>query len=251
MRAYAGPMAVMILGGTARGRQLAELLSARGVDVMSCLAGRTASRIPLPGRVRVGGFGGADGLALFLRDERPDLLVDATHPFAATMSWNAHQAAAATGVPLLRLAAPSWRQLPDAARWTWVANHDAAAVAIPATGRVLLTVGRQELPRYLPLGDRDVVARVVDPPDVALPPRWTLLRSRGPFDLASERALQAGPPPVATLVTKDSGGTDPDPKLIAAAEIDARVVVIERPPAPVWEHEVATATAAADWIAER
>ena len=222
-------MTVLVLGGTAEARALAGLLVADGVDVLSSLAGRV-SRPALPvGRVRVGGFGGVDGLATFLVEHRVRSVVDATHPFAARISANAAAACARTGIPLLRLARPGWGDHPDADRWTWV---DSLTEVLPLPGeRPVLTTGRQGLAELLPWADRAVLARVVDPPELELPPTWRLVRSRGPYDLPGERALlrEHG---ADLLVTKDSGGTHTAAKLDAARELGVRVVVVRRPPEP-------------------
>ena len=119
-------MTILILGGTAEARQLAAALVADGLDVISSLAGRVNSPSLPPGRVRVGGFGGADGLAEYLRGHQVSAVVDATHPFAATISVNALQAANRTSTPLVRLERPGWRGHPRAGSWTWVANGAAA-----------------------------------------------------------------------------------------------------------------------------
>lgn len=232
-------MDVLVLGGTGLARRLAQALVDRRIDVVTSLAGVTASRRPVPGASRIGGFGGVDGLADYLRSSGVRAVVDASHPFAATISDHAALAAERADVPLLRLAAPSWREMPGSTAWTWVDGHEAAArAAREVGGRVLLTVGRQPVPHYLAsLADRSVIARCIDAPDVRLPLSWTVLRARGPFDLESERALMAG---VDVLVSKDSGGTELDPKLVAAAELGTAVVMVSRPPAPAYGVDVAT-----------
>ena len=223
-------MTVLLLGGTGEARALAGLLVADGVDVLSSLAGRV-SRPALPaGRVRVGGFGGVDGLATFLVEHRVAVLVDATHPFAATISANAALACARTDTPLLRLARPGWSTHPDAVAWTWV-DDVTGALGVPGD-RPVLTTGRQSLAAFLPWADRAVLARVVDPPELALPATWRLVRSRGPYDLPGERAL-LGEHRADLLVTKDSGGEHTAAKLDAARELGVPVVVVRRPPGPL------------------
>jgi precorrin-6A/cobalt-precorrin-6A reductase len=218
---------ILILGGTGEARELAAALVDRGVDVLTALAGRV-SRPALPaGRVRVGGFGGVDGLAAFLAGNRVDVVVDATHPFAARISANAAAAAETLGIPLIRLVRPSWRDHPDASRWTWVSSNVEAMAAAPAATRPLLTTGRQTLAEFLPWADRSVVARVVDPPEFEVPPAWTIIRSRGPYDLRSEGALMRDRT-VDLLVTKDSGGSATSAKLDAAAALGIPVIVIAR-----------------------
>lgn len=232
-------MTVLVLGGTGEGRQLAAALHADGVRVVSSLAGRV-SRPALPeGELRTGGFGGAEGLAAYLRDACVDLVVDATHPFAARISASAAAAAALTGIPLVRLQRPGWREHPDADRWTWVPDAAAARAAADGARRPFLTTGRQSLPDFLPWADRAVLARVVDPPELPLPERWTLLLARGPYERAAEQALMAGHG-VDCLLTKDSGGDLTAAKLDAAGALGVPVVVIERPPPPPGVPMVAT-----------
>ncbi len=224
-------MTVLILGGTAEARALAAELVADGVDVVSSLAGRV-SRPALPaGGARVGGFGGAVGLATYLTEHRIDAVVDATHPFAAQISANAAAAAEQTRTPLVRLERPSWREHPDAERWTWVPDVAAARDAAESCSRPFVTTGRQSLEVYLPWADREVLVRVVDPPTFVLPERWTVLRARGPYDEADERELMADRQ-VGALLTKDSGGDHTAAKLGVAAELGIPVVVVERPPRP-------------------
>lgn len=237
-------MTILLLGGTAEARNLAAVLAAADVDVVSSLAGRVSQPALPVGRVRVGGFGGVAGLTAFLVDHRISAVVDATHPFAATISANAAQACAATQTPLLRLARPGWAEHPDADRWRWV--DDVAGALDASGGRPVLTTGRQSLPAFLAWADRAVLARVVDPPDLVLPPAWRLLRSRGPYDLAGERALLREHR-ADLLVTKDSGGTQTVAKLAAARELDVPVVVIRRPLAQAGQ-AVADVAAAQRWV---
>lgn len=246
-------MDVLILGGTMMARALAGLLVEDGIDVTTSLAGRTRRPRALPGAVRLGGFGGPDGLAAWLAGHRPGCVVNAVHPFAAAMSVNAAEACARTGTPLARLEPPSWRALPASRRWTWVANHDEAARALGTLpDPVLLTIGRQETAHYLPLGDRDITHRVIDAPDEPLPATWTLLTQRGPFTEAGERALMADPAhPIATLVTKDSGGTRPDPKLVVADQTGAHVVMIARPPGPRHGDRLTSPSQGLAWVRAR
>lgn len=244
-------MTVLVLGGTGEARALAGLLVDAGIDVMSSLAGAVSQpRLPA-GPTRVGGFGGVTGLADFLASQRVSAVVDATHPFAARISANAVAACGSAGVPLLRLARPGWSDHPDSARWHWVADHEEAAATAARLGqRVLLTTGRQHLDELVAgLGHHTVVARVVDPPEIDLPATWQVIRSRGPYDLVSERDL-LHTNAIDVLVTKDSGGALTVAKLDAARELGVEVVVVRR---PVWPGEsttpqVSSAASAYDWI---
>ena len=243
---------VLILGGTAEARDLAARLETKGVPLTSSLAGRVSRpRLPV-GPVRVGGFGGADGLVQWLRDHEVTSVVDATHPFAGTMGAHAAQACSRLGLPLLRLARPGWSEHPDAASWTWVDGHEEArAAADEVGGTPFVTTGRQTLHHHVDAwADRPVVVRLVEPPEQPLPSAWTVLRSRGPFDVAGEETLMREHG-IGVLLTKDSGGAFTEAKLAAARQVGVPVVVVRRPARAEGVAEVSDAGAAADWVGTR
>lgn len=223
---------VLILGGTAEARALAAALSARpGVRVTTSLAGRVARPGAVDGEVRVGGFGGAEGLAGWLRREGVSALVDATHPFAESITANAVRAAASTGVPTVVLRRPGWRPGPGD-RWHPVPSLDAAANLLPGLGRrVFLTTGRLGLASFAHLTQLRFVVRSVDPPEPPMPPDTRVLLARGPFTVPGETALLREHR-VDVLVTKDSGGAATAAKLTAARGLGLPVVVVGRPPLP-------------------
>lgn len=234
---------VLILGGTAEARELAARLVEAGVDVTSSLAGRVSRpRLPVGG-VRIGGFGGADGLADYLVAEGITDLVDATHPFAATMTRHAAQAARSTGIPVVRYARPGWEERPDAPGWHWAPTlEQVCRVAGEIGSRPFLSGGRQTLPAFASWTDRDVLVRVVEPLDAPPLPRWTVIEDRGPYRLDGERELLQHHR-IDVLVTKDSGGAYTSAKLDAAAELAISVVVLARPAPPEGLNMVTTVDA--------
>lgn len=236
---------VLVLGGTGEARRLATALVAEGVDVLSSLAGRVADPVLPPGGVRIGGFGGAEGLARWLREDPVRAVVDATHPFAAVMTASAARAAAATGVPLLRLQRPGWTAQPGD-DWRWVGSLEEAAEAVSGFARVFLTTGRTGLAAFAGL-TQEVVVRSVDPPEPPLPARTTVVLERGPFSVADELALLREHR-VDVVVTKDSGGHLTEAKLTAARELVIPVVLVRRPPLPPGVPTVATVDQALAWV---
>lgn len=239
---------ILVLGGTAEGREVAQALLNRGTSAMLSLAGRTSQPLTV-GPVRSGGFGGAAGLAAYLRSAGVRAVVDTTHPFAEAMTHHALLACNEVGVPLLRLARPGWSEHGLAGQWHWVNGHADAVVAVSELeGPILLTVGRQHTLDYAErLGDRRVVARVAEPPSGALPPRWVLLCARGPFTPEGERQLLSEHN-INVVVTKDSGGSLTEAKLHAAAERQAAVVMIRRPKTPEGITVVSTTAQVLDWL---
>jgi precorrin-6A/cobalt-precorrin-6A reductase len=192
------------------------------------------------GEVRIGGFGGVDGLTAWIIEQGVTAVVDATHPFASTMTAHAVAACAATDVPLVVLRRPGWPPEPG---WVWADSLDAAAARLPSLGaRVFLTTGRTSLPVFAGL-DLEFLARCVDPPSGPLPRRAQVLLDRGPFTVAGERALlrEHG---IDVLVTKDSGGPLTSAKLAAARAEGVRVLVVRRPALPPGVEAVGTVEAA-------
>jgi precorrin-6A/cobalt-precorrin-6A reductase len=223
---------LLILGGTGDAHQLATATQhISGLTVISSLAGRTQQPILPSGQVRVGGFGGEQGLIDYLRDQGIDLVIDATHPFARQISENASGAALACGIPFLVLERSAWQQHPGD-NWLEVADHQSAAELLPSLGqRIFLTIGRQELGFYAHLQDLWFLMRSIDPPDPITMPPGKLLLAKGPFDLHSERDLLLKYQ-IQTIVTKNSGGSATYAKIVAAQELGLPIVMIQRPTAP-------------------
>ncbi|RVO76111.1 cobalt-precorrin-6A reductase [Sinorhizobium medicae] len=224
-----GKPRILILGGTTEARQLAEhLASDPRYDAAVSLAGRTAEPRPQPLPTRIGGFGGAEGLAAFLLDEGIALLVDATHPFAARISQNAAAAARITGTPILALRRPDWEAGPGD-RWTRV---DSVSEAVSALGeaprRVFLAIGRQEAFHFKKAPQHSYVIRSVDPitPPLDLPDATAILAS-GPFAERDETELLERNR-IDAIIAKNSGGAATFGKIAAARKLGIEVVMVER-----------------------
>lgn len=236
-------MRLLLLGGTAEGRALAKTLHPQ-VDIISSLAGRVPDPALPVGPVRIGGFGGVDGLRTWLHDERIDAVVDATHPFAATMTAHAASACGDLGVPLLVLARPQW----DTGTATVVKSDTEAAeeVARQRYSRIFLTSGRSAINAFAG-SDAWFLIRVVTAPDT-LPRRHRLVLSRGPYRFDDELHLMTRHR-IDALVTKNSGGAMTRAKVDAAAALGIPVVMVARPPLPDGVTTVGTVEAAARWVA--
>ncbi|MDQ1730597.1 MAG: precorrin-6A/cobalt-precorrin-6A reductase [Pseudonocardiales bacterium] len=249
-------MRLLILGGTGEARSLAARLdegSARrdlpGIAFTSSLAGRV-SRPALPkGPVRIGGFGGIQGLVAYLRDSATDAVVDATHPFAAGISANAAAATSQLETPLLMLRRPGWLA-GQQDNWQRVPTITAVTDLLrdQPPSRVLLTTGRRDLAVFAGLPEHHFVIRSVDPPHAgSLPPRRTLILARGPYTVQGETELMIEQQ-IDVLVTKDSGGQLTVAKLIAARELGVAVIMVDRPPPPTDVQTVETVEDALRWI---
>lgn len=237
---------LLILGGTADAARLARALAHfPHIKVISSLAGRTEGVPDLPGLVRVGGFGGAEGLAEFLRTAAIDRVVDATHPFAARISAHAAQACADAGVPRLMLARPEWQRT-DGDRWIEVADMAAAAAALPGLGRrAFLTVGIGEAAAFAAVPDVWFLVRLIA--DQPLPlAEYIVVTGKGPFDAQAEQALMTAHG-VDVVVTKASGGSATYGKIAAARALGLPVLMVKRPPPPAGER-ADSVEAAMRWV---
>jgi precorrin-6A/cobalt-precorrin-6A reductase len=226
-------MRILILGGTAEARQLAAALADRlAFAVTLSLAGRTAQPLPQLVPVRMGGFGGPEGLARYLRDERIDVLIDTTHPYAAVISANAAKAADAAAVKLLAMRRPPWIKL-DGDHWIEVDSVEAAVAALgSAPLRVFLTLGRNELQPLAAAPQHHYLIRSVDPVDPPLAvPHATYITARGPFTEADDRALLERHR-IERIVAKNSGGAATYGKIEAARALGLPVIMLKRPVLP-------------------
>lgn len=211
------------------------------------LAGRTGKPVLPPVAHRIGGFGGAQGLADWLSAERIDAVVDATHPFAARISANAAMAARQLGLPLLFLQRPPWRQ-EDGDNWTRVRAMGQAAAALgDQPTRVFLGIGRQEVAAFKAAPQHVYLVRAVEPPAADdLPPHSEVILQRGPFALAAERELLSAHS-IDVVVSKNSGGEAAYAKIAAARQLGLPVVVVDRAPLPRGEM-AAGVDAAVRWL---
>jgi precorrin-6A/cobalt-precorrin-6A reductase len=227
------PLKLLILGGTTEASALARKIAgdARLAPLLS-LAGRTTNPQPQPIPTRAGGFGGIEGLARFLRDEKIDAVVDATHPYADQMSAHAVAACKENGVPLASLVRAAWKH-EAGDRWQVVADTEAAALALGAEPRrVFLSLGRQDLHVFAAAPQHHYLARLIELPDqAALPPNLRLLQARGPFDRADEERLLREER-IDVMVSKNAGGTATYAKIEAARALGLPVVMIARPHKP-------------------
>ena len=241
---------ILLLGGTAEASALAQRIAEDGrFDGALSLAGVTRSPMASPLATRTGGFGGADGLAAYLRRHGIGALVDATHPFASAMSVNAAAAAVSAAVPCIAVCRPAWEERPGD-RWTRVPGIPAAAAALGAAPQtVFLTVGRKELAPFRAAAQHRYIVRSVDPPPAEdLPANATVIAARGPFAPDDEERLLRDRG-IETVVTKNSGGSATAAKLTAARRLGLPVIMVERPPAPA--DSVATAEEAWQWLLAR
>jgi precorrin-6A/cobalt-precorrin-6A reductase len=224
---------ILILGGTAEARQIAASLMALGHDVTSSLAGVTSHPLLPEGKMRVGGFGGAEGLRAYLQQNSTDVLVDATHPFAAIISRNAYEALEGTAAQLLRFEREAWTKV-DGDNWISVAALSEAARILPSNAKVFVTTGRKELLQFLDRTDLSGVIRTVEPPAETLPLNWRVILDRPPHTLESELILFQNEA-FTHVISKNAGGLATRSKLDAARQRGLSVVMIQRPFKPACE----------------
>ena len=247
------PRRLLILAGTGEAAALARAAAAAfsgRLEVINSLSGRFVQPGRIAGAVRIGGFGGAKGLADYLRGERIDMVVDATHPFAQTISANACEACASANVPRLVLTRPRWRKRP-ADRWIEVDDMaEAAAELRRRGGRALITIGVKELHQFANLPDVFCLVRLIELSAAPLPlANYEVVTGRGPFTVAAEKALLAGRR-IDVVVSKASGGKAIRAKITAARAMNLPVIMVRRPPDPEGER-TSRIPAALGWIAER
>lgn len=221
---------ILILGGTADARELASALHKTGFEILESLAGVTKTRHPRDHQIRVGGFGGAEGLARFVERNAITAVIDATHPFAKNISWAACAAAAKSNVPMLRYIRAAWERL-EGADWRSVGDLAEAASILPSNARAFLTVGGNSLAPFIVRSDIWFLFRSIEPVEMPFKNGEAIIQ-RPPFTLEAEIALLKSHQ-ITHLVTKNSGGSKTYAKIEAAQNLTLPIIVIERPVLPV------------------
>ncbi|KAF1011303.1 MAG: Precorrin-6A reductase [Pseudomonas fluorescens] len=214
---------ILLLGGVTEALAIARTL---GPEHIYSLAGVGRVPIDLSCQVRVGGYGGAEGLAQFIRDEQITLVLDATHPYAAQISHNAAHAARLCGVPCWALRRPAWQAqaLDD---WREVGNWNELVEALKPFRRPLFTLGREPLQHLdeIPVGQFWTLRALEVYPGNE---RCEVIGARGPFALEDERALFECRR-IDVLISKNSGSLATEPKLEVARERGVPVLILKRP----------------------
>lgn len=236
-------MTVLVLAGTTEARELCTALSEAGVSALASLAGATRLRAKYAVPMRIGGFGGAEGLAEWITSHDISALIDATHPFAAHMPWHAASAAQQTGLPRLRLMRPAWLVREE---WTSVDDLRAAADALPAGATAFLSTGRGTIAPFAERPDIRFVLRSIEPPR-DLPSHIQSIVARPPFSIEDEIDMLSRHG-ITQLISKNSGGMG-ETKLEAAARLDLPVIMVNRPAQPPGP-SCATVAEAVAWTAQ-
>ena len=220
---------ILILAGTPEARRLIHKLQDRmpHVDLLASLAGAVQDLPDLGVGFRVGGFGGIDGLSAFLKQEQISCLVDATHPFAQTISAHAAAAAPQAGIPLLRLERPAWEPQPED-KWIEALSLEDAARLLPEGARPLIAVGRKEIGRFVHRTDLTALVRMIEPPATEFPMGWKLILERPSADATEEGKLLRHHG-ISHVVSKNSGGSQSYAKIAAASSLGLPVIMVRRP----------------------
>ena len=210
---------------------LATAIARAGIGAVYSYGGRTRAPADQPLPTRIGGFGGASGLADYVRRERITHVIDATHPFAAEMSRNAVEACTETATPLIALERAPWTKAPGD-NWIEVVDVNAAVAALPEVpANVFLAIGRQHIAPFATKPQHTYTLRFVDPPEAPLPFAADMIVSRGSFTLDGELELLRTRG-IAWIVARNSGGDGARAKIDAARRLGLPVIMISRPELP-------------------
>lgn len=224
-------MTLLLLAGSGEAKRIAWALTDSGIDVVASLAGATRSPEPMPVPTRIGGFGGVAGFEAYLQEAGITAVLDATHPFASSITARTARVCAQKGLPYLYCCRPGWTQEPGD-HWTDIDREEDAAALIPEGSTVFLGTGRQTLARFANLVGRRLICRQIDPPTAPFPfEGGEFLIGRPPFPVEREKELfqSLG---VDWLVVKNAGGAPSRTKLTAAASLGIPVLMIRRPALP-------------------
>lgn len=238
---------LLILGGTTEATALAHALHTAEIAATFSYAGRVArpKRQPLP--TRIGGYGGVDGLADYIRTQGITHVVDATHPFAAQMSMNAVAACALTDTHLVALSRPMWMaQAGD--NWRYVPDIAGAVAALDGSAQnVMLAIGRMHLDAFAPCPQHQYLLRLVDAPNGEVPlPNRHIIVDQGPFSVENDTALMRTHN-IQLIVAKNAGGSGARAKIDAARSLNIPIIMIDRPAIPD-RFEVGSPKAVLDWL---
>ena len=238
---------LLILGGTTEARDLAEQVAQAGIPALYSYAGRTAEPEGLPIPTRIGGFGGTDGLATYLEETGITHIVDATHPFAKTISRNAVLASDRTGVPLIALTRPEW-EAAEGDVWINAPDmHVAVAALDTEPQRIFLAIGRKEIGLFATKPQHFYLLRLVDAPSTPPPfPNHEVVVAKGPFNEADDLALLQQHQ-IGLVVAKNSGGDGARAKIDAARRLGLPILMIDRPTLPE-RREAHSVRDVLDWV---
>lgn len=244
------PKNILILGGTSDGAALACHLSERFAErarIIVSYSGVTGHQPDLPCEIRVGGFGGTEGLIEYIKNEAIDFLIDATHPFAKKISGNVSEAVRTLGLPAVIFHRPPWDETPQDT-WHHVSDMDAAARKVAQLAKpTFLSIGVKELNAFQGLGEIPLLVRLLKKPEQSLKlDRYQIVCARPPFTLEDEKQLM-GDHNIRLLVTKNSGGDKTASKIEAARALGVEVIMVDRPASEPLEH-IRTIPDIVEWL---
>ncbi|MEE4636403.1 cobalt-precorrin-6A reductase [Pseudomonas alliivorans] len=217
---------ILLLGGITEALAIARTL---GPEHIYSLAG--VGRVPtdLKCQLKVGGYGGAEGMAQYMREQGVDLLLDATHPYAAQISHNAALAANSAGIPCWALRRTAWTAGPGD-DWREVADWSELVAALAPFKRPFFTLGREPLQYLEEIPEHQFwTLRALD--NYPGNERCDVIGARGPFQLEDERQLFEQRQ-IDVLISKNSGSDSTEPKLDIARERGVPVLILKRPELP-------------------